>query len=381
MTRPGSPPTIADDAQRNPTMNNRNRLKLGLFGMNLSHGLSATRVPERWDASWEHNLAAARIADQAGIECLVPVGRWKGYGGETNYEQDSFETITWATGLLADTARITAFGTVHVPLIHPVLAAKQCMTADHIGRGRFGLNVVCGWNPDEFGMFGHAQDPHDRRYARGQEWLEIITRIWAGEGPFDFHGEFYDLRGVLGGPAPWGGNRPIIMNAGSSPAGPRFAVRNAELMFDQPGFIAQGPVRIPEIRRQAREFAHEIQVFSHAYVVCRPTRREAEEYLHYFAVENAETEAIDRLIMLALGNTQSLTPEMVQTARRHFAGGYGGEEIVGSPDDVADQLLRINRLGFDGLGINFVNFVDELPLFCAEVLPRLEKMGLREPPG
>ncbi len=360
-------------------MHNCNRLKLGLFGMNLSHGLSATRVPERWDASWDHNVTAAQMADEAGIECLVPVGRWRGYGGETNYEQESFETITWAAGLLAHTRQITAFGTVHVPLIHPVLAAKQCMTADHIGHGRFGLNVVCGWNPSEFGMFGHTQDPHDSRYDRGQEWLEIITRIWDGEAPFEYRGKFYELHDVLGAPAPWGGRRPIIMNAGSSPAGLRFAVRNAELMFDQPGLIAEGRKRIPEIRRMARESGRAtIQIFSHAYIVCRPTRREAEDYLHYFAVENAENDAIDRLVSLALGNTQSMNPEQLRSARRRFAGGYFGEEIVGAPDDVAERLRWISELGFDGLGINFVNFVDELPYFCAEVLPRLEKMGLRE---
>jgi alkanesulfonate monooxygenase SsuD/methylene tetrahydromethanopterin reductase-like flavin-dependent oxidoreductase (luciferase family) len=38
------------------------------------------------------------------------------------------------------------FGTVHAPLIHPLIAAKQLVTADHIGQGRFGLNIVCGWN-------------------------------------------------------------------------------------------------------------------------------------------------------------------------------------------------------------------------------------------
>jgi alkanesulfonate monooxygenase SsuD/methylene tetrahydromethanopterin reductase-like flavin-dependent oxidoreductase (luciferase family) len=53
------------------------------------------------------------------------------------------------------------FGTVHVPLFPPVLAAKQIVTADHIGRGRFGLNLVCGWNQAEFDMFGLEQDAHD----------------------------------------------------------------------------------------------------------------------------------------------------------------------------------------------------------------------------
>ena len=49
------------------------------------------------------------------------------------------------------------FGTVHAPLFHPIIAAKQCVTADHIGQGRFGLNIVAGWNEGEFEMFGVQQ--------------------------------------------------------------------------------------------------------------------------------------------------------------------------------------------------------------------------------
>src|SRR5277367_6066347 len=104
-----SPRGASMSQQRNPTMFNSNRIKFGLFCPNSSGGLAATKVPDRWDASWEHNLTLARMADQMGIECLVPVGRWKGYGGETNFQNSSFETITWAAGLLAHTEKITIF--------------------------------------------------------------------------------------------------------------------------------------------------------------------------------------------------------------------------------------------------------------------------------
>ena len=53
------------------------------------------------------------------------------------------------------------FGTVHAPLFHPIIAAKQMVTADHIGDGRFGLNIVGGWNEGEFEMFGVEQREHD----------------------------------------------------------------------------------------------------------------------------------------------------------------------------------------------------------------------------
>ena len=135
----------------------RNTLKLGLFGANCSSGRAVTLVPERWSGSWADNKRLALMADQAGIDFLLPIGRWKGYGGESDYQGTTLETITWATGLLALTKRITVFGTVHAPIFNPVVAAKEMVTADHIGEGRFGLNIVVGWNEGEFEMFGVAQ--------------------------------------------------------------------------------------------------------------------------------------------------------------------------------------------------------------------------------
>src|SRR5579875_3549803 len=83
------------------SMYNDNVLKIGFFGQNCSSGRYITLADERWSASWEDNLLAARLADEAGLDFLLPIGRWKGYGGRTDYAGTSFETITWATGLLA----------------------------------------------------------------------------------------------------------------------------------------------------------------------------------------------------------------------------------------------------------------------------------------
>lgn len=105
-------------------MYSHHALKLGIFGANCSSGLAATKVSERWSGSWEDNIGLAQLADDAGIDFLLPIARWKGYGGETDFEGSSFETITWACGLLAATERNTVFGTVHPPLVHPVFGGR-----------------------------------------------------------------------------------------------------------------------------------------------------------------------------------------------------------------------------------------------------------------
>ena len=89
-------------------MFNANKFKLGLFGMNCNGGLTMTKAPERWEQSWANNLKAARLAEDAGLEFLLPIGRWHGYRGETDTEGTTWETLTWATGLLAATREISA---------------------------------------------------------------------------------------------------------------------------------------------------------------------------------------------------------------------------------------------------------------------------------
>src|SRR5205807_7903720 len=185
-------------------MYNGNALKIGLFGANCSSGRAATKVPERWSASWPDCLSLARLADEAGIDFMLPIGRWKGYGGDTDFHGTTLETVTAAAGLLAATERITVFGTVHAPLFHPLIAAKAFVTADHIGDGRFGLNLVAGWNEGEFEMFGATLRDHETRYDYAQEWLDVIKLAWSPEDDFDFDGRFIKLRGVRAKPKPYG---------------------------------------------------------------------------------------------------------------------------------------------------------------------------------
>jgi FMNH2-dependent dimethyl sulfone monooxygenase len=360
----------------------RSRLKLGIFGANLSSGLAATKVPERWSGSWEDNLALARMLDDAGIEFMLPVGRWKGYGGETDFESAGFETVTWACGLLAATQRITAFGTVHAPLVHPVFAAKQFVTVDHVSRGRFGLNVVCGWNQDEFDMFGVAQREHDVRYAYGDEWLRVIEALWSDRPSSDINGEFITLRGVEGAPKPYGGTRPVIMNAGSSETGKAFAIARCDFLFAATRTkLEDAAINVADaVSRAAAIGKPDFGVFSTANVVCRPTTREAEDYYHYYADEQADWAAVDNMVGIGTRNASTtMQPEHYRAMRIRFAAGYGGWPLVGDPDTVARGLLEMAAAGYTGVALGFVNYLDEFPYFRDEVLPRLERAGVREP--
>ena len=90
-------------------MNTKDHFKLGLFSANCSGGLAVTKIEERWGATWEENLRMARIADKAGIDFLLPIARWIGYKGDTNFHGSVLEPIPWAAALLASTERISVF--------------------------------------------------------------------------------------------------------------------------------------------------------------------------------------------------------------------------------------------------------------------------------
>jgi alkanesulfonate monooxygenase SsuD/methylene tetrahydromethanopterin reductase-like flavin-dependent oxidoreductase (luciferase family) len=363
-------------------MYNANTLKIGVFGANCSSGRCATTLPERWSASWPDCLRLARMADAAGIDFMLPIGRWKGYGGATDMQGTTLETITWATGLLAATERITVFGTVHAPLFHPLTAAKAFVTADHVGEGRFGLNIVAGWNEGEFTMFGVTQREHDARYDYAQEWIDVVKRAWSEPDTFDVDGEFLKLKAVRAFPKPYGGTRPLIMNAGSSGVGQRFALRNCDAFFTASAGsrskLEENAAHVAKVKAEARSLGRDIEVYSVGQVVCRPTQAEADEYYRHAMIDNADWDAVDGMLLQRKVTRDSVSPEEY-AAKRHYtaAVAIGGYPFVGTPDKVADELANLSHAGLRGIAVSFVNYLDELPYFCAEVLPRLKRMGLR----
>jgi alkanesulfonate monooxygenase SsuD/methylene tetrahydromethanopterin reductase-like flavin-dependent oxidoreductase (luciferase family) len=363
-------------------MYNGNALKIGLFGANCSSGRSATTVPERWSANWPECLALARLADDAGLDFMLPIARWKGYGGDTDFHGHSLETITWAVGLLGATKRMTVFGTVHAPLFHPLIAAKEFVTADHIGEGRVGVNVVCGWNEGEFDMFGVTLREHNARYNYAQEWIDVVKAAWERDGSFDYEGEFLKLDRVRAYPKPYGGTRPMLMNAGSSDAGQAFALRNCDAFFVATAgsrkSLAGSAVKVAEVKAAAQQFGREVEVFTVGQVICRPTQKEADDYYQHVNIENADWGAIDGMLANKSITPQTIPPEEYEAKRRFFAANsIGGYPFVGTPDRISEELTIISQAGVRGIGLSFVNYLAEVPYFCDEVLPRLQRAGVR----
>jgi FMNH2-dependent dimethyl sulfone monooxygenase len=186
------------------------------------------------------------------------------------------------------------------------------------------------------------------------------------------------------------------MNAGFSGVGQAFAMRNCDAFFTSTGAIrlaaegkanpSQAPTlyertekMVKDVKADAGKYGRDIEVYTQGQVICRPTQREAEEYHHYVNVENADWLAIERMMALRHVTPENTPPEEYAAKRQMQAvSGVGGYPFVGTPDKIAEEFASIARAGARGIAVSFVNFLNEVPYYCDEVLPRLARLGLRQ---
>ena len=323
-------------------MYNDNALKIGLFGANCSSGRAVTQGAGALDRqlggqSGARPDGATRPASSSC--CRSAAGR-----------ATAATPTTWARrsrpspgrpGCWPHTKRLIVFGTVHAPLFHPIIAAKQIVTADHVGEGRFGLNIVVGWNEDEFEMFGVTQRDHEQRYDYAQEWLDAVKMAWGPQEDFDYDGQFIKLKNVRAKPKPYGGTRPLIMNAGASADRPRLRHPQLRRLLHPGRPHLDGrppPPRCKAAKDEAAAQGKELDVYAVGVVTCRPTQKEAEEYYHYATIENGDWSAVDGILGKKNISVATVGEEEFQKQRHHYAHGMGGLLMVGDPDRIAQTL-------------------------------------------
>src|SRR6516225_6451502 len=322
-----------------------NPMKLGVMAFNCSHGSTITTVPEAWKLNWPDTKDIAQAVDRAGMEALLPVGRWKGYGGPSNFNNCTFESFTWASAIGAVTSYCTVLATVHVPLVHPLMVAKMAATIDHVTGGRFAMNVVCGWFKNEFDMFGAHMRPHDDRYKYATEWLDFVRRAWTQDEEFDFTSESFNAAAVWSQPKPLQKPHPPIMNAGGSPAAQEFTTRYCDMNFvilKDRTHLEGAKAQIDHLKQMARSHGRETRIWIHVYVVCRASEKDAK--------------ALD-------GH------------KAHFIAGHGGYPLVGTAEQIVDELGKLADIGVDGCLISWVRYKEELAQWNEEVLPLMVQAG------
>jgi alkanesulfonate monooxygenase SsuD/methylene tetrahydromethanopterin reductase-like flavin-dependent oxidoreductase (luciferase family) len=353
-------------------------LMLGIFATNGTGSGGIHTVPSSYEVTWDHSLAIAQLADRLGFELFMPVSRWRGFGGESNFAGETYETLTYMAAIAAVTERLMTITTIHLPMVNPVFAAKAVATIDHVSRGRGGINMVMGWYKEEMGMFGLAPHKQEDRYAYATEWLDIVRRLWSEEEPFNYKGEFFDLKNLVSAPKPIQASPPLV-SAATSADGIAFASRHADVTFarsdDRERLKAHG-ITLRETASAAGN--PDVGMASLALVVCRETEEEARRH-HQLLRDNADLVAARRLAMSSGIPVDKIPLEKQEAALRDIAMSAGSDALIGTPEQIADKIASFHDAGVDALFLGFHDYLEELPFFAERVLPLLEQRGLRQP--
>jgi dimethylsulfone monooxygenase len=351
--------------ETNPLFND-NSLKLGLFALN-SGGTMMTLAPDRFTVNWDRCDEAMRLASSAGFEVMVSLATW---------DRPEFEPFTWTAALGARHPKVATITTLHVQLMHPTFVARAIATADHITKGRTSINIVAGSNPATYAAFGMPFEDHEARYAHAEEFMELLYLLWSSEGPVSYEGRFYKVKDALCQPKPLQG-RPAIMNAGTSERGLDFAAKHADIVFTHlPDGDLEATKKLTAHCKSVAfsKYRRKVQVWTHAYVVMRETQAEADAFLHYYAVENADRPRVEAYTK-TLSQSGDGKTESWKFARNWAAG--GGIALVGTPETVARQLIALNKAGVDGILLNSTEPERMLATATRDLLPLLDQAGVR----
>jgi alkanesulfonate monooxygenase SsuD/methylene tetrahydromethanopterin reductase-like flavin-dependent oxidoreductase (luciferase family) len=225
-------------------------------------------------------------------------------------------------------------------------------------------------------MFGGKQRDHDERYKFGGEWLEFAQELWTRDGLFDFEGEFFNAKGVEAYPKPLSGPRPALINAGTSPAGLEFSAKYVDVNLTALDSLDSMKTHSEKIKATARDkYNRKIQVMTYALVVCRDTEEQAKAD-HRRIIDEGDWDGA-RNVMSALGMESQSFAAQIEKFQERFIAGWGGINIVGTPEQVVQQFQELSDAGMDGAILGFLDYAEELEHFNEKVMPLLREAGLR----
>ena len=203
---------------------------IGVFLPMANGGWILSSTAPRIDGSYRLNREIAVLAEELGLDFVMSMAKWKGYGGETEHWKYALDSQMLMAALAEATSRVKVWTTVHTLLQNPAVTAKMVATLDQISGGRAGLNIVTGAYKDEFDQMGAWPRGvgHDQRYDLAREWITAVKRLWA-EDRVTMGGDYFTLNDCESFPKPQ--SRPFLVCAGSSKVGMQFTLEHTDAIF------------------------------------------------------------------------------------------------------------------------------------------------------
>ncbi|GAA4680863.1 LLM class flavin-dependent oxidoreductase [Frondihabitans cladoniiphilus] len=341
--------------------------RYGLFLPTSSNGHVASTALDPGDPTFEQNLRLTAQAESFGMDFVLGMVKFRGPGEGSRYWDASLEAFTLAGGLLAATRRIQVIASVGILSIHPAVVARMAATLDSIGPGRVGINVVSGWNAQEYSQMGlwPGDAYYGYRYEYAREYIEILHELWS-TGTSSYTGRYFDLEDCNGRPRP--SSRIPLLCAGSSEKGREMTARFADENLTQlsPG-LAEATA---DIAARARAHGRDVTANVLTTVVLADTDDLAWERVRYLNAHTDHAALSGRREQSArdsgnVGGTAAQAATMVQAVNEDLV-------VAGSTDSVARQLSRIAASeGVSAITLQFDDFDDGLTRFGRDVLPLL----------
>jgi dimethylsulfone monooxygenase len=247
----------------------------------------------------------------------------------------------------------------------PSLTAKALSTLDTIAPGRLSLNVVSSWWKDEAAQYGAPFDVHDARYARTQEWLEVVSRLLR-EDTVTHQGALYHLDGAVLEPKP--ARPPGVYMGGESPKAKDVIARQADAYVmhgDAPEVIA---AKVADMSARRAAAAKPPLAFGvSGYVICRDTEAEARAELDRILDVRSSPAAYASYQDFVAGSQleSRVSLEEYSVSNRGLRSG-----LIGTPDQITDRIRAYEQAGVGLMLLQFSPQREEMARFGADVIGR-----------
>ena len=205
-------------------------MDLGVFIPIGNNGWLISEAAPQYMPSFELNKAVTLKAEEIGFEFALSMIKLHGFGGKTEFWDYNLESFTLMAGLASVTSRIRLYASVAVLTLPPAIVARMATTIDQISGGRFGINIVSGWQSAEYEQMGlwPGDEYYSYRYDYSTEYVTVMKELWA-TGSSDFKGRFFTMSDCAMKPLPT--QEIKIVAAGQSARGMQFAAEYADFQF------------------------------------------------------------------------------------------------------------------------------------------------------
>ena len=326
---------------------------------------------EGMEATWDYVRRLACRSEQIGYDLtLVAELNLNDIKGTDAPALDAWST---AAALAAVTERLELMVAVRPTFHSPALLAKQAANIDRIcgTPGRLSLNVVSSWWADEARQYGVHFEQHEDRYARTNEWLEVIDGLWKQER-FSYAGSYYRVENTILQPKPITQPRPTLYAGGESEAAKNLIAQRCDAYVmhgDPPERIA---AKIADLRERRERFGlPPMQYGMAAYTIVRDTEREAQAELGRITDVRASAAGFANYQQWLSGTKleQRMTIEEYSVSNRGLRPG-----LVGTPAQVAARVEEYEAAGLNLLLLQCSPQAEEMERFAAEVIRPAQKL-------